>query len=50
MALSHTSRDDSVFLATEEARMPEIQREERLDSASRSQSAMGAAAKIPVVG
>jgi hypothetical protein len=24
MALSHSSRDESVFLATEEARMPEI--------------------------
>jgi hypothetical protein len=45
MAMSHSIRDESAYLDAEEARMPEIQREERLDSASRSQSAMGAAAK-----
>jgi hypothetical protein len=45
MALSHSSRDESAFLATEEARMPESQVRKRLDNASRSQSAIGAAGK-----
>jgi hypothetical protein len=46
MALSHSSRDENAFLATEEARAcRKYEREERLDSASRSQSALGAAAK-----
>jgi hypothetical protein len=51
MALSHSSRDENAFLATEEARAcRKYKREERLDSASRSQSAMGAAAKYPSAG
>jgi hypothetical protein len=46
MALSESSTDESAFLATEEARARrKYKREERLDNASRSQSAMGAAAK-----
>jgi hypothetical protein len=46
MAMSHSTRDESAYLDTEEARAcRKYKREERLDSASRSQSAMGAAAK-----
>jgi hypothetical protein len=46
MEMSHSIRDESAFLDTEEARAcRKYKREERLDNASRSQSAMGAAAK-----
>jgi hypothetical protein len=46
MAMSHSIRDESAYLDTEEARAcRKYKREERLDSASRSQSAMGAGEK-----
>jgi hypothetical protein len=46
MAMSRSNRDENAFLATEEAHAwRKYKREEQLDSASRSQSAMGAAAK-----
>jgi hypothetical protein len=50
MALSYSGRDESVFLATEEARMPEIQTRRTVGQRKPFTISNGRSSKIPVGG